>query len=472
MKCLNDEVSGLRGKMKRCGFKKSVSDDVVERGVYVEGDVSSIHDVYGNTSGANSNTADGTVQMQIRSAQVVFTTIHFASKEKGNSANNEGYWRFNTLVLDEAAQIEDAKLMIVLARCPSLRKIILVGDPKQLQPYVSDSLREQNYGRSTMERVMDLSLNAHVMLEEQFRMAPPLRSLVSHLYYDDRLKDDKCVLANGPVTKGDLKPLLVINCTGTSMVYSRMHHSYENRAEAEVVKVVYDFLFSSDFGDVLPLGGQGLTGRDACILTPYNRHKDILRMKVCGVEEDALDSYSGQTFSSVKSTPQKTPARNWGDTNRSRYSNTPLASPLKKSQAIYGTQDEVDEETAARVENIDTVDKFQGSERNVVMISTCVHDKPRRAADPHFINVACSRAKHLLVVVGNFTVGLAGNSDWQYVRSQAVKNGSYIDHRVTKTRGGNHHDDDAVEDDINEESLVDKLRELVQSPKKKMKREC
>ena len=68
---------------------------------------------------------------------------------------------------------EDAKLMIVLGRCSSLNKIILVGDPKQLQPYVSESVRKLNYGRSTMERVMDGSSTVdsskqvyHVMLEE------------------------------------------------------------------------------------------------------------------------------------------------------------------------------------------------------------------------------------------------------------------------------------------------------------------
>ena len=93
--------------------------------MYADGEINSIQDRYGNTAGANSNTIDGTVQAQIRSAQVIFTTIHFASKEKGRSLSNDSYWNFNTLVLDEAAQVEDAKLMIVLGRCSSLNKIIL-----------------------------------------------------------------------------------------------------------------------------------------------------------------------------------------------------------------------------------------------------------------------------------------------------------------------------------------------------------
>lgn len=141
LKCIDGESSILKGRMKRCGWKKGIDDAIVSKGLYTEGEINSARDRWGNTAGANSNTADGTVQAQIRSAHVIFTTIHFASKEKGTSLNNDSYWNFDTLILDEAAQVEDAKLMIVLGRCPSLNKIILVGDPKQLQPYVSESLQ-------------------------------------------------------------------------------------------------------------------------------------------------------------------------------------------------------------------------------------------------------------------------------------------------------------------------------------------
>ena len=464
LKCLRGDIPNLKGKIRRCGFKGKVSDEIVNLGLYVEGNISSLQDKYGNAPGANSNTLDGEVQDQIRSTQIVFTTIHFASKEKTQSLSSDDYWRFDSLVLDEAAQIEDSKLMIMLARCPTLNKMILVGDPKQLQPYIPDSLRNINYGRSTMERVMDGSSNMedivpYVMLKEQFRMAPPLRSIVSNLFYNDQLQDAACVQKNGPNTNSiDLNPLLVVNITGTAMEYSRMHNSYENKAEADVVKVIYDLLFSSAFQDIIP--GGDLMSSDVCILTPYNRHKDRLRMNICNISEDYLDSYAEQTFSLA----QQTPVKSGSDTRSNRYSSTPLASP-KKSQALFGTQDEVDEDTAARAENIDTVDKFQGSERKVVLISTCVHDKPRRAADPHFINVACSRSQHLLIIVGNFTNGLAGNKDWDYIKNQAMECGSYIDHNVTMNDNGHE-----ISYDINKESIMNKLNELVGRRKKKGRR--
>lgn len=194
--------------------------------------------------------------------------------------------------------------------------------------------------------------------------------------------DGSSVLSRGPSANVSLKPLLVVNVTGTSMTYSPLHQSYENISEAEVVKEIYDFLFDSAFDGALP---DSLERKDVCLLTPFNRHKDRLRSEICGVADEIADSYSGHTF-----------GRGAG-------------SPLKKSQALSGTQDAVDSDVEAQLENIDTVDKFQGSERKVVIISTCVDKKPLRAKDPHFINVACSRAQHLLIVVGNFTDGLASD---------------------------------------------------------------
>lgn len=359
-------------------------------------------------------------------------------------------------MLDEAAQIEDSKLFIVLARCPSLKKIILVGDPKQLQPYVPDSLRNQGYGRSTMERMMDSASDSssataatgsdakapYVMLEEQFRMAPPLRQVVSHLYYNGRLQDGAVVRNRGPVEGVKLQPLLVINLTGASKSFNTLHQSYENKGEAMIVNVVCEFLFSSEKHGTLPEDTGELTTKDMCILTPFNQHKDRLRMLVCNIEEKDLDQYSGQTYGSAS-----------------------LGSPTK-SQAMYGTQEEVPSDWAAMAENIDTVDKFQGSERKVVIISTCVDRKPLRAADPHFINVACSRAQHLLIIVGNFSCGLATSRDWSYVHNQAKEQGSYVEHRITETRSK---EDEEVSIDIHEDELKSKLQDVLERPSQKRK---
>ena len=225
-----------------------------------------------------------------------------------------------------------------------------------------------------------------------------------------------------------------------------------------MVNAIYDFLFSANFDDTLP--GSDLTHKDVCILTPYNRHKDRLRMLICDVDEDALDSYAGQTFGN-KNNMLSSPS---GPSSPS-FSQSPQG---KKSQAIYGSQEgELDQDVVETLENIDTVDKFQGSERKVVMISTCVDRRPLRSADPHFINVACSRAQHLLIVVGNFTEGLASNSDWMHVKETAINQGSYVEHRVTWAHQA---EPDSDQYDIQQERLEEKLNEIVQRPRKKAAR--
>lgn len=456
LKCT--DIESLRGQILRCGFKQNVSDKVISMGLYAEGDVTAQTDNYGQRAGSNSNTLDEDVQQQIRASRIVFTTIHFASKSKEKIENNSSYWNFDVLVLDECAQIEDSRILIVLARCTSLKKMVLVGDPKQLQPYVPNSLRQQGYGKSTMERLMDKAdleiskeattrngVTPYIMLEEQFRMAPPLRQIVSKLYYGNRLQDASEVLGRGPLARIKLRSLLVVNLTGSPKRFSPLHQSYENEGEAMIVKLVYEFLLSSEFDGALPKNAGKVEEKDICILTPYNRHKDRLRMLVCDIDEEQLDGYSGQTFSRVLSSPSK-------------------------AQVLYGTQDEVGGEFAAMVENIDTVDKFQGSERKVVIISTCVDMKPLRAADPHFINVACSRAQHLLVVVGNFSHGLMASDDWRFVQSQAKTNGSYIEHAVKYTPpapGADEDEENILE--VYEADLKAKLQELLEPPSKKVK---
>jgi hypothetical protein len=136
------------------------------------------------------------------------------------------------------------------------------------------------------------------MLQVQFRMALRLRQLVSHSYYDDCLQDSDCVLHQGPNKNAKLRPLLVVNVTGSMKTFSPLHQSYENIEEAMIVAMIWSWLLGADLIGTLPDSVGQLTTKDICILTPFNRHKERLRMQICGINEKDLDSYSGQTFKS------------------------------------------------------------------------------------------------------------------------------------------------------------------------------
>lgn len=166
-------------------------------------------------------------------------------------------------------------------------------------------------------------------------------------------------------------------------------------------------------------------------------------MQICGINEKDLDS-CGQTFTSQNNSKTNSPS---------------------KSQALFGAREDLSAYEMAAVENIDTVDKFQGSERYVVIISTCVDTKPLRAADPHFINVASSRAKHLLVVVGNFSHGHAVDKDWCYILQHARLNGTSVDHHITETES----QDGEISRDLHEHDFNSKLHDLLARPSHRRK---
>lgn len=104
-------------------------------------------------------------------------------------------------MLDEAGQIQESKLFSILARLKSIKKVVLIGDHKQLQPYVCDGVRVQGYGVSTMERLLGVckadkksfedenGIRRWVMLEVQHRMPTAIRTVVSELFYAGKLRD-------------------------------------------------------------------------------------------------------------------------------------------------------------------------------------------------------------------------------------------------------------------------------------------
>ncbi|CAD7948317.1 unnamed protein product [Amoebophrya sp. A120] len=304
--------------------------------------------------------------------------------------------------MDEAGQIEDAKLFAILARYPMLKKIILVGDPQQLQPYVPQTMRELGYGKSTMERIMEIAKQAqlpsgqmcHVMLDEQHRMPPMISNVISGLYYNGRLRDAQASMHNGPRAGLPWKPLVVIDYQGGQMKWCSASRSFSNENEAEVVRVVVDFVTQNAGGMLDP--PQRLSSRDFCILTPFRAHNNLLKRKLAGQTAEQIADEEDDSFNADPDREFQSPF----------FQATAQASQIPKG-------------------NIDTVDRFQGSEKAVVFVSACVDSNLSRAADPHFINVACSRAKHMLFLVGNFSA-LGKHPDWRCWLEEAQAEGVYI----------------------------------------------
>jgi superfamily I DNA and/or RNA helicase len=69
---------------------------------------------------------------------------------------------------------------------------------------------------------------------------------------------------------------------------------------------------------------------------------------------------------------------------------------------------------------ISTVDAFQGAERDVIIVSCCRTEKLGFIVSSRRLNVALSRARHHLIVVGHRDT-LRGNPVWKSVIDTAAK---------------------------------------------------
>lgn len=251
---------------------------------------------------------------------------------------------YDLVIIDEAAKATVAEVMVPLV---AARRILLVGDQKQLPPFLEDTtvdalielgISEADAKFSLFEHLMSLVPQAHRdMLDTQFRMHPTIGTVVSKLFYEGRVKNGPNT-ATRPMPAGDFdreNRVMWVDVVGRderSGATSRV-----NEVEAEVIVRLLDKLDTD-----ARAAGQTLS---VAVISPYKAQVMALKAKL------------GEFKSAWKAL----------------------------------------EVTAA------TVDAFQGREADVVLYSMVrVGSSERRfVADGRRFNVALSRAKSLLVMVGD-----------------------------------------------------------------------
>ncbi|MEJ2482651.1 MAG: AAA domain-containing protein [Gemmatimonadota bacterium] len=257
--------------------------------------------------------------------------------------------RFNHLIVDEASA---APLPQVFhAACLADRSASAFGDFQQLPPVVlSRDARARRWlardlfeesgvlGHGDGDGLPSATDGLCSMLDEQYRMRPPIRSLVSDFFYGGRLRDADAVSSADPPGAA----LVLLESGGLEPVVSRVDGSKENAAHVEAILQLLEVLGREGVGDV-------------GVVTPYRAQTRSL----------------------------------W--------------------QAVRGRLGQV----APSGLEISTIHRFQGREKAVVILDTV--DAPpgsswflneRRNADlPRLVNVALSRSRDLLILVGT-TAGL------------------------------------------------------------------
>ena len=186
---------------------------------------------------------------------------------------------FQTIMIDEAAQCQEALTWGLLRK--QVKRLYLAGDPLQLPALVSDEGNELNYGRSLMERLMDLGVNT-TFLDTQRRMHQDIAEFSNKTFYNNKIKTEYNF-------NFDIAPIDIINVDGKENMEGT---SFSNKIEAEKVNDIYNKL-KETFDDVI-------------VISPYTAQCNLFNKLYPELKVHTIDSYQGKEAEAVIITTVRT----------------------------------------------------------------------------------------------------------------------------------------------------------------------
>ncbi|KAM0791996.1 hypothetical protein ACM66B_007108 [Microbotryomycetes sp. NB124-2] len=270
---------------------------------------------------------------------------------------------FPIVFLDEAAMCTEPVSLIPIMK--GAQHVTFIGDHKQLPAVVKsrDAVKERLHV-SLFERLMVDQTVQSTLLDTQYRMTPTISAFPNEAFYTSMLKNSTCVQSRPSSIVSQFFPRQ--DCPTVFLSHSAHEEAFRqstmNSGEAEIiVQVVGDLLARNP----------SLRGEDIGVITPYFAQTRLL--------QDMFGSSAGRS------------------PNGSRSSSSPaqdvLSSTLRPDRVRQVNQVE-----------INTVDGFQGREKSVIILSTVRSNRSGFIgflSDKRRLNVALTRAKDGLVVVGN-----------------------------------------------------------------------
>ncbi|XP_050278044.1 uncharacterized protein LOC126719551 [Quercus robur] len=258
------------------------------------------------------------------------------------------------LVIDESAQVKECELIIPL-QLPGLRHAILFGDHCQLPAMVNSNVSARaGFGRSLFERLSLMGHSKH-FLNIQYRMHPLISFFPNSKFYGNKIVDApnvKSGLAKRYLPGQIFGSYSFINISCGIEELDGIHHSWKNMVEVAVIIKVVNNLYKEWNGSKQKLS--------IGVISPYTAQVIAVREKI-GKKYENLDGFA------VK---------------------------------------------------VKSIEGFQGGEADIIILSTvrCNSDGSISFASNHGrINVALTRARHCLWILGNETTLLNSQSVWKSI---------------------------------------------------------
>ncbi|SCV01458.1 LAME_0G16336g1_1 [Lachancea meyersii CBS 8951] len=260
--------------------------------------------------------------------------------------------KFRTVLIDESTQASEPECLIPIVK--GAKQVILVGDHQQLGPVILDrKAADAGLKQSLFERLISLG-HVPIRLEVQYRMNPHLSEFPSNMFYEGSLQ-------NG-VT---IEQRTVDNSTFPWPIHGLPMMFWSNYGREEI-------------------SGNGTSYLNR--IEAMNCERVITKLFRDGVKPDqigVITPYEGQRAYIVQYMQMS------GSMDKDLYMNVEVAS----------------------------VDAFQGREKDYIILS-CVRANEQQAigflSDPRRLNVALTRSKYGLVILGN-PRSLSRNSLWSHL---------------------------------------------------------
>ncbi|KAJ0971026.1 hypothetical protein J5N97_018985 [Dioscorea zingiberensis] len=270
------------------------------------------------------------------------------------------------LVIDEASQLKECEAIIPLRLCGA-KHAVLIGDEHQLPATVKSEVAERaDFGRSLFERLSLLGHPKH-LLEIQYRMHPSISSFPNSQFYSGDILD-------GPNVKTK---------------------AYERRFLSEAMFGPYSFINISDGKEERDDSGSRRNMVEVGVVVQ-------IVQRLLKVLNSSKDKFSIGIVS-------------------------PYSSQVAAISRGIGSINVPIDNVAVKV---NSVDGFQGGEEDIIILSTV---RSNRAGEIGFLakhqraNVALTRARHCLWIVGNAATLKKSDSVWAALVHNSKKRGCYFD---------------------------------------------
>jgi len=248
-------------------------------------------------------------------------------------------FRFRHVLIDEATQATEPECLLPIIR--GAKQVVLVGDHCQLGPVVmSKAAANAGFNRSMFERLIMLGIRP-IRLQIQYRMHPCLSQFPSVTFYEGSLQNGVNSIERSEPTVSfpwpKVESPMFFYSVAGKEEISSSGTSYLNRIEASYVEKIVTQFLST-----------GASPDQIGVITPYEGQRSF------------------------------------------------IVSHMERSGSLSGgLYDQIE---------VASVDAFQGREKDYIVIS-CVRSNDDQGIgflrDPRRLNVALTRAKYGLVILGN-----------------------------------------------------------------------